>query len=331
MTDLVLPGTPGRSVFVRQRRVEEPPFTNCRLVVLVQQLIRAGVRIPDKARFIARLRRLTGVPEIGPDGAQGTSAADVIRAMAILMPWVPVEARLWDDAELLEAIAADLVAVAVAVDVYNSLPGNLDRWSPRFDGGHMIGVPGARPASADPKVLWSDPLGLGRYRGEWVSWSRVKPHLSQAGGRVFATTIPIGAAMSTSVVLSRVLPAGSVVVLHKGVATFRYDDEALTFVEDKPTTRNLKPLADTVVTVDQQPRGKGRPIGRFVRVAAGGLEGRYVRLRDIEIRQPVPGDPVDVDAIVAAAVAQARLETEAEVRGEYSLVDEPLFRQAVPA
>jgi hypothetical protein len=318
-------------VIVRQRNVEEPPFTNCRVCDAVRMLIQAGVRVPDWARLVAAIRRATGVPEIGPDGAQGTTAADLIAAFARLFPWIPIEARLWDDAELLDAIAAGQLAASVSVKSYNSLPGNLDRWSPRFDGGHQCGLADARPDPADPKVLWVDPLGLGRYRGEWVRWSRVKPHLSQAGGRVFATTIPIGAAMSTSVVLSRVLPAGSVVVLHKGVATFRYDDEALTFVEDKPTTRNLKPLADTVVTVDQQPRGKGRPIGRFVRVAAGGLEGRYVRLRDIEIREPVPGDPVDVDAIVAAAVAQARLETEAEVRGEYSLVDEPLFRQAVPA
>lgn len=330
MTQLVLPGTPGRRVLVAQRRVEVAPFTNCRLVVLVQQLIRAGVRIPDKARFIARLRRLTGIPEVGPHGAQGTSAADVIRAMGILMPWVPVEARLWDDAELLDAIAADRVAVGVAVTVYNSLPGNLDRWSPRFDRGHMVGLPDARSSNADPRVLWSDPLGMGRYRGEWVDWHRVKPHLSQAGGRVFATTIPIGAAMSTSIVLDRVLPAGSTVKLHKGLATFRYDDEALSFVEDKPTIGTGRPHADTVVVVDQQPRG-GRPVGRFVRLSGGASGGRYVRLRDVEITEPAPSGQVDLDTLLAAAEAKGRAAGVLEERERYELIDEPLYRQAVPA
>jgi hypothetical protein len=332
MPALVTPGRPGRRVIVRQRSVEAPPFTNCRLMVGVQGLVFGGVAVPDKERLVRVLRRATGVPEIGPSGAQGTTAADWLRALSIELPWVQVTAGLETDDVILGGLARGEHHVGVAVPRYNGLPGNLSRWSPGFDGGHMIGLLDARGvAGDDPDVLWSDPLAMAPARAEWVRWKRVRPHLSQAGGRVFATLTARGAAMSTSIVLQRVLPAGSSARIPKGTKLWTVDDDAIALLEAKPAGMAARPLVDLVVRVDQAPKGPGRPTGRFVHVVDGPLAGRYVRLADVSLVEADPGDPVDVEAIRAIAFAAGQEAGEAEALERYQLVDEPLYRRAVPA
>lgn len=331
MTQLVTPGVPGRQLLVRQRRYEVPPLTNCRLMVGVQGLIFGGVKVPDKARLVAALRRATGVPEIGPDGPQGTSAADYLRAVGIVLPWViGITAALESDDTILGGLARQEHHVGVAVPRYNALPGRLARWSPAFDGGHMIGLLDARGvAGPDPKVLWSDPLRTDAHRGEWVSWREVRKHLSQAGGLVFATITPRGVSMSTSIQPKRTLPAGTTARIPKGVDTFAHDAEALSFAPAKPTTVASRALADLVVTVDQQPRGANRPRGTFVHLSGGPLAGRYVRLADVELTETTPVDPTSIEEIRAAAFQEGRDAGITETEERYQLVDEPLYRQVV--
>lgn len=329
MTQLVIPGRPGRRVIVRQRREEAPPYTNCRLMVGVQGLIFGGVRVPDPARLVAVLRRATGVPEIGPDGPQGTTAADWLRAVSIVLPWITsITAALESDDTILGGLARGEHHVAVAVPRYSGLPGRLARWSPTFDGGHMIGLLGARGIAGDrPEVLWSDPLAMEPADAEWVPWARVRPHLSQAGGRVFATITPRGASMSTSIVLKRACPTGTTARIPKGTDLFAYDADTMSVVPAKPTTAATRALADVVVAVDQQPRGAGRPRGQFVRLADGPMAGRYARLADVTLTEPTPTDPVDVDTIRAAAFAEGRAAGVAETEDRYELLDIPVYTQ----
>lgn len=329
---LVTPGRPGRRVIVRQRRVELPPFTNCRIVVAVQGLFFGGLSVPDRDRLVRVLRKATGVPEIGLGGAQGTTAADLLRAVGTVLPWVTMTAGLMSDGDILGGLARGETHVAVAVPRYNGLPGNLARWSPRFDGGHMIGILDARGiAGPYPEVLWSDPLAIAPAGAEWVSWTKVRPHLSQAGGRVFATVTQRGAAMSTSIVLKRAYVTGTTARIPKGAAAFAYDPEDMAFVETKGPATALKALVDTLVAVDQQPRGPQRPRGQFVRIVNGPLAGRYARLGDVTLVEPSLPDPTDVEAIKAAAYAEGKADGIAETEDRYDLVEEPLYRQAVPA
>jgi hypothetical protein len=328
MTQLVLPGRPGRRVIVRQRREELPPYTNCRLMVGVQGLIFGGLRVPDRARLVAVLRRATGVPEIGPDGPQGTTAADWLRAVGIVLPWITtITAQLESDDTILGGLARGEHHVAVAVPRYNGLPGRLARWSPRFGGGHMIGLLDARDIVDRPMVLWSDPLVTGSATAEWVLWSRVRPHLSQANGKVFATITPRGASMSTSIVLKRVCTTGTTARLPKGTDLYAYDPQMMSFAPAKPTTMATRALADVVVAVDQQPRGSGRPRGQFVRLADGPMSGRYARVGDVTLAEPTATDPVDVDAIRAAAFAEGRAAGVAETEDRYELLDIPVYTQ----
>ena len=329
---LVTPGRPGRRVIVRQRTTERPPFTNCRLMVGTQGLFFGGLSIPDRDRFVRVLRKATGVPEIGPDGPQGTTAADLLRAVGIVLPWVTMTAGLMSDGDILGGLARGEIHVAVAVPRYNGLPGNLARWSPRFDGGHMIGLLDARGiAGLDPEVLWSDPLAIAPAGAEWVSWKKVRPHLSQAGGRVFVTTIARGAAMSTSIVLKRAYAVGTQARIPKGAAAYAYDPEDMAFVEVKGPATALKALVDTLVAVDQQPRGPQRPRGQFVRIVNGPLAGRYVRLGDVSLVEPTVPDPTDLEEIRAAAYADGKAAGIAETEDRYELIEFPTYRQAVPA
>jgi hypothetical protein len=326
MSALVTPGIPGRRQFFRQRRVEAPPYTNCRLVVACSQLVFGGLRIPDRERLVRTLRRATGVPEVGPSGAQGTTAADVLRAIDQVLPWVQAEARLYTDTELLRGLESGAFTAGVSVPVYNALPGRLARWSPGFDRGHQIWLAAARHVDETPEVLWYDVLGVAPYRGEWVRFATVKRHLSQAGGRVFATTIRKGAAMSTAMVLDHVLPAGTTATLRTGTPRWSFDAERLALVPDKPQPARETVPADTIVRVLQQPQGPDRPRGRFLRIAG---TPRYVRIEDVTIKQPVPAQPVDVDAVRAAAFAEGQAVGEAAALERFSLVDEPLYRQVV--
>lgn len=331
MNPLVLPGVPGRRVIVRQRREEQPPYTNCRFMVGVQGLIYGGVKVPDKARLVEVLRRASGIPEIGVDGPQGTSAADWLRAVGQVLPWITsITADLESDDTILGGLVRDEHHVAVAVPRYSSLPGRLARWSPRFNGGHMIGLLKARGVATDrPEVLWSDPLAIAPADAEWVPWTRVRPYLSQANGKVFATITPRGASMSTSIVLKRACPAGTTARIPKNADTFAFDPVTMTFMAAKPAAVASRALADVVVAVDQQPRGAGRPRGQFVRLADGPMVGRFVRVGDVALTEATPEDPVDVEAIKAAAFAEGREAGISEAEERYQLVDEPLYRQVV--
>jgi DNA-directed RNA polymerase subunit L len=155
----------------------------------------------------------------------------------------------------------------------------------------------ARGITGDhPEVLWSDPLAIAPARAEWVSWARVRPHLSQAYGKVFATLTPRGASMSTSIVLKRALPTGTTARIPKDADTYAYDPESMAFGAAKPATVASKGLADVVVAVDQQPRGGGRPRGQFVRLVDGPLAGRYVRVSQATLTEPIPQDPTELEA-----------------------------------
>jgi hypothetical protein len=325
VTALVGVGKPGRKVIIRQLRVETPPYTNCRVIDYVRMLAFGGLAIPDRPALVRALRHATGVPEVDPKTglSQGTAASDLQRAVAILLPWVPFDAALWYDAGLLESLRSGAIVASVSVPVYNALPGSLARWSPRFGGGHQIGLAGARQ---DPDgawwVLWVDVLGTGSYRGEWVRWTQVKPFLGQYAGRVFVTTMEKGAALSTATVLERVYSSPASVVVPKGTATWSFDTRTNGLEAAKPATDRTTGTTDAIVRVTQLPIRK--PRGRFVRLSgAGELTGRYVDVEDVRITDPTPTTPAaDIDKVRSEAFAQGR----DAGRAEFEPVTDQLFR-----
>lgn len=313
---LVLPGTPGRRVFVSQMVVDSPPRTQCRLVVATMQLLYAGLAIPDKRRFIAVLRKATGVPELTPAGAsQGTTAADLMRGMAAIVPWVYVEARTMDDTELLRGLASGAFTAGVAVPRYNGLPGKLSRWSPSFSGGHAIALLSARDIDGDPMVLWVDPLGRRPYTGEWVRLALVKPHLSRGipSGRIFATTIAKEAGLGTQITVERAFTQPAAVTVPKGTTIWGVVPESL---DVRRTGVAPAKQASTTLGISRiRTRPARPPQGRFVLLATGDLTGRYVAVDDVHLTEAAPGDPTDIEAIRAAAFAEGRAAAEAEFEG----------------
>lgn len=310
---LVLPGKPGRRVVVRQHRVERPPYTNCGIVDLVRLLIWGGVVVPDRSRLVAVLRKATGVPEVDPatGRSQGTTTAERLAALAKVMPWVMIRGGFVTDEVLLEGLAAGTLGVSVSVPTYNSLPGNLARWAPSFDRGHQVGLADARKSKGAWWVLWVDGLGSGAYRGEWVRWASVRPHLSQAGGVIFATVLERGAAMSTAVLPVRTYSPPATVSIPKGTDTFAFDLEALALVPGKKTGGKIQAQGTDLVRVIQAPRATvpGRPHGRMVRISSGALAGAYVRAEDVTVTEnPAPAQ--DCAAQIEAVAGPLRDEVE---------------------
>jgi len=298
MTDFAT-GTPGRRVFISQIETEAPPYTNCRLVALMMLLCFGGLAFTDRRKFLLRLRAATGIPEVVGGKAKGTNAVDIVRALAVVLPWVYVEPALMTPVDVLKVLSSGQ-AVASADVTYGLLPSRLRRWSPKFTGGHEIALLDARYplAGTDWEVLWADPLGTGSYVGEWVKWSAVRPAMWGDGSRVAVTLMERGAALSTAILPRRIVAAS--VKVPAGVLVYTFDAGTLAFkLPGTPAPAEILTTTDGVFTVAQMPQRP--PSGPFVRLA----DGRFVRESDAIIYEPDPVTPPETPAEDAAEIAAA--------------------------
>jgi hypothetical protein len=308
MPPLVTAGTPGRRVIVRQRSVESPPYTNCRLVDGARHLVFGGVNIPDRRRLIRAWRDATGVPEVGPSGAQGTTGADMLRGAALIIPWVPFEYGAWDEDALLAAIEGGRLTFTAGVK-YDALPDRLRRWSPTFTRNHAAGVVDMRRRSGSREVWWVDGLRTDDAEGEWVRWPIIRDAIEAAGmvtrSGVWGMTLEKGAAMSTAIIPDRAYGPPATVTVPKGTPTWAWDPRAMTLVPQKDTRVASTGTTIATVRVSNRPDRPGVPETRMVLLASGPRAGEYVRARDVTITEaPAPGDcqPL-IDAAVSAATA----------------------------
>lgn len=307
---LVEAGIPGKRVIVHQRSVESPPYTNCRLVDGTRQLIFGGVSVPDRRRLIRVWRDATGVPEVGPDGPQGTTAADLMRGAATVLPWVPFRYGPWSDDDLLAAIAGGRLTFTAGV-LYPALPDHLRRWSPSFTGKHAAGVVDVREVGAARRqeVWWVDGLRTDSAEGEWVPWSTIRRAIEAAGmttaSGVWGMTLEKGAAMSTTIIVDRTFPTPAAVSIPSGTKRWKHSPRTLRLEPLKATTRAHEALTYALVDVRSKPDIPGVPDARMLRIETGSMVGQYVKVRDVKVKEsPAPGDcqPL-IDAAVNAATA----------------------------
>lgn len=312
-------GPPGTIRLWSQARLEPSPKTNCRFYALAQALWWAGLRWPSGEvlnDLITLMRRATGVPEVDPrtGESQGTTAADVERAVAKVLPWVRIDSRLWADAELWQAVAEGRVYANIAASPYSRLPTRQRRWSPSFTGGHMLGFGKARNprgAWSNPQVLLLDPMGYGEYDGDWVEWRDIRPAMATWGAFTFATTLEVTAAVNVTIGVEQAfaspaqvdLPAGDIAVY---AMTAQGDfNRSGSFAVPRG---GVSYATDLVAVVERRPDEP--PQGRFVRLVTGPLAGKYIRRQDVgTIAVPVAPD---IAKIEAAAFERGRIAERAE-------------------
>lgn len=305
-------GTPGRQVFLAQRELEAYPLTNCRVINFLRMLIFAGAKVEprDRPEFVLAVRKATGIPETNAKGEpQGTNADDIIRAAALIVPWVPVQYALVKPNDIFQWVAAQEVAPSLSVH-YAELPEHMRRFSPSFLGWHEVSLANARYVHDEWQVLWVDPLGTGDYRGEWVKWSDVsKSVLGGSNGRIFATWIEKGAALSTLVATVRAYAQPAMGAFARGTKLFALDGEAITVAPAGSIIGDGTGHVDQIVLVQQRPQRA--PSGQFAHFIDGPVSGKYVRLSDVTLT-----DPPVVDCDVAVRAATTALEVEIEDKNE---------------
>src|SRR5262245_11124674 len=99
---------PAAKTILRQRVLEERPYTNCMLISELNAQRWGAVSSTDYRTAIARLRNATGIPEVNNSGQTlGLRFSDVQRAVAAMQPWMVYEYGPWKEAELLKALAAN--------------------------------------------------------------------------------------------------------------------------------------------------------------------------------------------------------------------------------
>jgi hypothetical protein len=103
-----------RKVRLWSQRLEEPPFLNCRYFGWLSQAWWAGLRWDGgNATALAitdLLRKRSGRPEFINGEAQGSSSADLDRALAAVLPWMRITHRMVPDDQLLEHLGSRYVA-----------------------------------------------------------------------------------------------------------------------------------------------------------------------------------------------------------------------------
>lgn len=293
-TSLVKPGTPGRYRFIRQQDTEKSkPYTSCRIVALMMQLVYAGLEFTDDRKFLETFRKATGVAEVAANGkTQGTTAADVLHAASLMIPWVPIEFGPWREDVFLDSLRSSMTA-SVAVS-YGALPASMRTYSPNFRGKHQIMLKRSRYHNKREQVLWVDCLGPKGHGGKWVDWSSARKWLKDSGtipasGRVYATTIDKGAALSTFMRVVGVFGPPAAVRVPKGTETFTEDTSRGRLVKGKPTTSTHTSHTEAVVRVTNYPSTS--PSGPFVKLVDGPYKGVYVRQTAVTITPPpAPGD-----------------------------------------
>lgn len=303
VADLVGVGTPGKIAFIAQRRVEDYPYTNCRIIELLGLLAFGGLDIGDTAnrtKLVKLLRDATGIPEVVDGTPKGTNGIDVLRAIDKCLPWVSIACEgLADDA--LMASLADGSMQCSASTRYAKLSTHMRRFSPSFTGWHEIRLAGARVRDGVQEVLWIDCLGTGSYKGEWVAWRDVKPSLlTDNHGRVIATTMQRGAALSTLVSPARVFSPAAKVTIRKGAGLFAISAESGSMSKVGDAGALTSGTADAIVNVRNYPAHA--PSGEFVRVISGPASGKYVRTSESDVT-PVAAPGVSCDDAVAKATA----------------------------
>lgn len=320
-------GKPGELRLWSQRELEPLPWLNCRFYAFVTQLWWAGMRWEggrQTAKAIAELlRHLSGRPEVAANGKlQGSSSADLDRAVARLLPWIRLRHRRVPDGELLEALSARRWVVGVPVYL-PKLPARQQRWSGGNPIGHQVTLAGKPKFLAPRDVTYLDPLGPWGYDGDRVGLAALKPALTHYGSPTFCTIMERGDAMLTSVLPSQVYAPGTATarLTARRYAVFRVRGDGFEALTPVQVSKTATVDVAWVVTVEQKP--KRQPQGRFVLLTSGPLAGRYVRFPDVEIAErTAPGVP---DAQLKAAEARGRAAAEAEFRTVD--VPEPLYER----
>jgi hypothetical protein len=307
-------GRPGKVKFYSQR-VDSPPLVNCRLYVAAMQVRFMGAHVPRDFGMI--LRKASGVPLRNKKGEGiGTTTDDALRALRLLLPWAQFDVEAIDDGAFFDRLSTGDTFASIAVS-YGKLPRRLRRWSPGFEDGHQIGIARSGIRNGVRKVLWLDPLGFGRYRGEWVVWDNVRDAIRRSpSGKVFAVLGRKGNAMQTTI---REQPFAV-------PTTVQLDPGSYQLWEWDPDELNLTPGPDHVVhspeqmhadmTVSIEHRPEDRvPKGVFVHMTDGPVADKYVRAGKVRVMPPT-GVAADHEVAFAVQQAQAMLETELRARDE---------------
>lgn len=272
------------------QRAEPRPFLNCRFYAWLDLAFWAGLRweggLPTAVAITELLRRASGRPEVAADGTlQGSSAADLDRALSRVFPWMRTSYVMISDEDLLDGLGKRFVAGAAVW--LPDLPPAQQRYSGSSAIGHAIGLMGARKPTRT--VNYIDPLGPNGYDGDWPKLRDLVPALMERRyGKTFCTVLEVGDPMLTTVDVVRAFAGpGATGELPKGpIATFKVKPGANDFTRvkdvtlDHPTTVHV----GYVAKVEKLP--KRGPQGRFYFVTDGPLAGRFIRNDETQLTPP---------------------------------------------
>jgi hypothetical protein len=298
---------------------EERPLTGCRIWAWLATARWSGLRWPGTTSkaLEATIRRATGVPEYGPDGGtQGTTAADLARALETLFPWIRTRSQLVTQTELFEGIRSGEWGVSIPVS-YGKMPARQRRWSPSFTGGHMISLPKVRMTVGRREVVVLDPLGTGDYRGDWIAFEDlIRAAAGTYAGRVYVTIVEKGDTMQTLVKVERAFDLPAAVRIERGAPLFRVDTASGDFVAAGQAGQVGEGTTRMIIDVDRLPERSDRPSGRMVAMLTGDHAGMYVRRSATTITPvAIPELPQDLEQQLANARAEGKLEGIAEAEG----------------
>lgn len=304
------------------QRAEPRPFLNCRFYAWLDLAFWAGLRweggLPTAVAITELLRKASGRPEITASGElQGSSAADLDRALSRVFPWMRTRYVMLSDAELLDSLGERFVAgVAVWLP---KLPPAQQRYSGSSAIGHAVGLMGARKPVKT--VNYIDPLGPNGYDGDWPRLKDIVPaFMERRYGKTFCTVLEVGDPMLTTVEVVRAFAgAGATGELPKGsIATFRVKPGANDFTRVKDVTLEKRSTVHVgyVAQVDKLPaRG---PKGRFYYVTDGPLAGRFIRNGETTLTPPTTDE---------GEYQQGFADGQADEAKRYLEVDETLYER----
>lgn len=192
--------TEGRQLFVTQRGYFAEHFSSCMFAALCSILTWMGYRLPlarkkintPPENFVHLLHVTSGAPL-----DRGTKIKHTRQAMRELLPDAEVlYGRLSDD-EFLEELRNG-AAIRVTATL-SDLPARLQKVAGSSNRGHAFCVIGTRMCHGDVgshsdhngvrEIFWMDPMGRPStgYKGDWISWDSVRPHLRRRGGDIVVT------------------------------------------------------------------------------------------------------------------------------------------------
>lgn len=313
-------GKPGHTRLWSQR-AEPRPFLNCRFWSWLSQAWWAGLRWggrPDALAITELLRRKCGRPEIAADGTeQGTSSADLERAVREVFPWMRITFRMVPDAELRAGLGSRWTA-GVAVWLPD-LPTTLQRWAGSAAVGHQCALMDAR----DADVLFLDPLGIAPYDGDWTRWRGLTGALMQRrGDSTLCTLMERGDTMLTTVEVVRAFVAGQAQVARGTVATYRVRGDDFKRVGDVTFDARTTLSVGYVAQVSKLPHRA--PEGRYAMVLDGPAQGRFIRTGDLQdLRETNTGD-------AEAAYTRGLVDGAANEAAKYEPVEAELYERVAP-